>query len=301
MFKSKASMRIISLIAAVALWLYVMGEVDPETRTKINDIPVSFVNTEVLAEYGMAVAADEQMMISASISGKRSDVNEVKKNGLTAGIDVAEFELGENTGKISINVPDGIKVENASSTTVTVNVEEMVYEYKPVSVEFSNTESSSDSVADTTPWVMEYYPKEITVMGAESSVNKVVKLLGVVNAEDAVTNKDTSVEVELIPVNKKGKQIFNVSLYQDEADAVVRKLSVSTVKLILSAEEQEIDVDKLAVEDHIDIAGPKEILENIKAVNGTVSTYNGKVYIDTDLPENVFIMIGEDDGKIIWN
>ena len=55
MFENKSVLRIISLVAAVLLWFYVMGEVDPEKKAKINNIPVYFTNMDELAEEGLAV------------------------------------------------------------------------------------------------------------------------------------------------------------------------------------------------------------------------------------------------------
>lgn len=301
MFKSKTSMKVISLLVAIAIWLYVMGEVDPETRAKIGDIPVSFTNTEVLEGYGLAVACDEEITVSATISGKRSDVNEVKKNGLTAAVDVAECEKGENTERIVVNLPDGISLENISMGMLTVKVEELVYEYKPVAIEFSGTDTSSEPVENTVPWVLGYFPSEITVMGAESSVDKVDRLLGVIDSEETSTEKEKQVAVKLIPVNKKGREILNVSLYQDEAYATVKELTVATIGTDYVTEDENIDLDKLELPDKIRIAGSKDIIEDIKTIECIVSIKGSNVYVDEVLPENVFIMIGEDNGKIIWN
>ena len=301
MFKSKTSMKVISLLVAIAIWLYVMGEVDPETRAKIGDIPVSFTNTEVLEGYGLAVACDEQITVSATISGKRSDVNEAKKNGLTASVDVAECEQGENTEKITVNLPDGISLENMSTSTMTVKVEEMVYEYKPVDIEFSGVEVSGEAVENTVPWVLDRYPSEITVMGAKSSVDKIDRLLGVIDPEEASTEKEKQVAVKLVPVNKKGREILNVSLYQDEAYATIRELTVANVGVVYTAEDENTDIDKLELPDKIRIAGSKDVIDDIKTIECIVSIKGSNVYVDAELPENVFIMIGEDNGKIIWN
>jgi len=305
MFKSKSSMMVLSLLVAVAIWLYVMGEVDPETRVKISDIPVSFVNTEILADYGMAVAYDEPISISAVVSGKRSDVNEAKKNGLTASVDVAECTHGENTKKIVVNLPDGLNVENMSESTLTILAEDIVYEYKPVKIEFIGVDASSETVMETIPWVMDHSPENISVYGAKSSVAKVDRLLGAIDAAEAEKNEDNQVNVKLIPVNKKGREIMNVELYQSEAEAVVRELTVSAADLKLIAADKNTDINELGLDkepgERIRIVGSEDIVDDIKTIEGIVSVDEGKIYIDTDLPEDVFIMIGEDDGKIIWN
>ena len=79
MLKNKTVLKIVSLVIAIFLWIYVMGEVDPETKVKVYGIEVNYINTELLAENGLAVAEDEPVTINATIEGKRSDVNKAKK------------------------------------------------------------------------------------------------------------------------------------------------------------------------------------------------------------------------------
>lgn len=304
MFKidnKNTSLKIISLLAAIILWLYVMGEVDPDTRTKITNIPVNFIGTEELAGEGMAVAYDEQLAVSATISGRRSDVNEVKKNGLTASVDVTDCDLGENTRKIVVNLPVGLNLENVSESSLTFDVETLVYESKPVMIGFLQANSSGETIGETTPWVLATSPEVITVSGAESSVNKVKELVGTIEPGEAVRGESKWVDVPLAAVDSKGHQIFNVRLNSETAKAEIRELSVKTVELELTGEDGSIDPDEINVTDQIRIVGTKEAIKSISTVEGIVTEENGKVYIDTELPTNVFIMIGEENGKIIWN
>lgn len=96
MLKNKTVLKIVSLVIAIFLWIYVMGEVDPETKVKVYGIEVNYINTELLAENGLAVAEDEPVTINATIEGKRSDVNKAKKKGLTASVDVSRCKSGKN-------------------------------------------------------------------------------------------------------------------------------------------------------------------------------------------------------------
>ena len=80
MLENKNVLKIISLIIAILLWVYVMGEVIPDTE-KISDIEVTFVNTETLADEGLAVVHEQDLRVSAIVKGKRSVINEMKKNG----------------------------------------------------------------------------------------------------------------------------------------------------------------------------------------------------------------------------
>lgn len=306
MHKGNTMLKAVSLLTAIVLWLYVMGEVDPETRAKIGDIPVSLANTEVLAEYGLAAAYDEQLMISATVSGKRSDVNEVKKNGLTAYVDVSGCEKGTNEEKIVINLPSGVSLENSSQSTLKLDVENRDSKTVPVEIGFAEGDAAGDAVNNTVPWVLEQYPEEMTVTGAESIVAKVKLVEGTIPQDLAVCNKSKWVDVVLEPVNGKGRTLYGIELDYDNAEAEIQRLTQKEADLELTIDEEDetIDFDKIDVEvpDKVRIVGTKKAIADISKVEGTVTKdENGKINISVELPENIYLMIGENNGKIIWN
>lgn len=306
MHKGNTMLKAVSLLTAIVLWLYVMGEVDPETRAKIGDIPVSLTNTEVLADYGLAAAYDEQLMISATVSGKRSDVNEVKKNGLTAYVDVSECEKGTNEEKIVINLPSGVSLENSSQSTLKLDVENRDSKTVPVEISFAEGDAAGDAVNNTVPWVLDQYPEEMTVTGAESIVAKVKQVEGTIPQDLAVYNKSKWVDVVLEPVNGKGRTLYGIELDYDNAEAEIQRLTLKEADLELTIDEEDetTDFDKIDVEvpEKVRIVGTKKAIAEISKVEGTVTKdENGKINISVELPENIYLMIGENNGKIIWN
>lgn len=304
MHKGNTMLKVISLLIAVALWLYVMGEVDPETRVKIGDIPVFLTNTEVLADYGLAAAYDEQLTISATVSGKRSDVNEAKKNGLTAYVDVSECEMGTNEEKIVINLPAGVSLENSSQSTLVFDVENRVSETVPVEIGFTEVDVTNDTVSNTAPWILDQYPEEVTVTGAESTVAKVKIVTGNVSEEEAIKSKSKWVDVDLEAVNGKGRALYGIELDYDSAEVEIQMLTLKEVELQLTTEDgdETIDLNKIDAPDKVRIAGTESALESISGIEGIVTKdEDGRINISVDLPENIFLLIGENNGKIIWN
>ena len=48
MLKSKKFNIVLALIIAIALWAYVLGEVNPESTATVKNIPINFTNQESL-------------------------------------------------------------------------------------------------------------------------------------------------------------------------------------------------------------------------------------------------------------
>ena len=299
MFNSKNSLRIISLLAAVLLWLYVMGEVDPEMRTKINNVPVSLINTEQLASKGLAAVYEEPIMISVDIRGKRSNVNEAKKGKLIGYLDVSECEKGTNAVEISVELPEGVTLENMSVSMATLEVEKLVYQSKPVEVEFSESEPTNETV----PWVLGQDLEVVTVSGAKSSVEKVECVYGLIETEEVPEKKEKTLEVAIAPVDSEGVEIYGLELASESTEVKVKRLSAKAVKLELISEDGEaIEDDEPDVPSRIRIVGKKSAIKDIESVEGIVTELeNGSVNIKVELPADIYLMIGEENGKIIWN
>ena len=96
MLSKKPVLIILSIITAMFLWVYVTGNVDPDTKSKVSNITVNLVNTEELANQGLAVSNEDELTASTVITGKRSVVNKIKYNGIKATVDVGKAQKGEN-------------------------------------------------------------------------------------------------------------------------------------------------------------------------------------------------------------
>ena len=298
MLRNRTFLKILSLLIAVFLWIYVMGEVNPETKAKISNIEVSFINTEALADRDLAVVQKKLITVDASIKGRRSDVNETKNSGLTATVDVSDCEEGKNTGAIVINLPDGVSLESISEDSVEFQVEDRVEEEKPVEIEFLGN-GNGNSQSDLVPWVEAMQPDTVRVSGAESSVKKVSAVKGTIS-RTVVTENSRSVDVPLVAVTGKGDMVYALDLEAESAQVHVQLMSAKTVDINITPENiaEGLAVDKLRGGDSVRIVGTSETLAEIKELAATVDlkglTSEGKVELQIDLPEGVYLYDSED-------
>jgi len=291
MFRNKTAMKIISLLAAVCLWMYVVGEVDPETKGKVGDIPVHFINTEVLAENGLAVVNEEATTINVVLKGKRSDVNGIKKAGLEAYVDVTDCEAGSNTRNIQINIPDQVTMDNISAESLTFTVEKLASQEKPVEIDFYGNTGSNE----LTPYIIECNHEEIAVSGAESSVNKIKALRGQISLENVPEEESKWITVDLEPVNKNDNLIGGIELENTSVKARVQMLQIKTVKLQIIKEnlDTSVNVESMDVPENIVLAGPADIMEKIEKIEGIVDMSGVResdtLPVQLKLPESVYL------------
>ena len=80
MLQSKKANLILALVLAIAFWLYVIGEIDPETSKVYRGVPITIKNEHALKEHGLSVAGLDRQAIAVTVSGNRSNVYKLKKN-----------------------------------------------------------------------------------------------------------------------------------------------------------------------------------------------------------------------------
>lgn len=290
MLNNKTFLRIISLIIAVMLWVYVMGEINPETKEKINDIEVTFVNTQELADRGLAVVHDEDIMVNAVIKGKRSAVNDAKNTGISATVEVSDCSKGNNTEKIDFNLPEGVSLESADSETVSFKVEESAEEEVPVKIDFVGASEAGDSV----PWAYDTSPETVKIIGAKSSVKKVDCVKGTITG-NVVSGSAKTVDVDLIPVNKGGKELKGIMLESSKAQTTIRLMTLRDVDVNITAKNLEdgLEVESISGVDSIRLIGVSDVVKEINELEATVDLSGEKgeceKELKIELPENVYI------------
>ncbi len=115
MIQNKTMNLIISLLLSVALWIYVVGEVNPETTKKYDGIKIEFTNEESLAQNGLALLDPGVLTVDVTVEGKRSAVNGVKEEDIGVTADLTGRQKGKNSIHLEVKLPEGLKLKNISS------------------------------------------------------------------------------------------------------------------------------------------------------------------------------------------
>ena len=77
MLKNNRVAFILALIMAIALWAYVLGEVDPVRTITIRNIPIRFVDQSALTENGLVITGMDHEEVSVTFTAKRSLVTKI--------------------------------------------------------------------------------------------------------------------------------------------------------------------------------------------------------------------------------
>lgn len=291
MFNNKKINMLLSLIVAIALWAYVMGEVNPSQTQLVKGIPVQFENQKVLNERGLAVAVTGTTTIDLTVEGSRKVIADIGPDSFTATADVSECIEGDNILEVDVDTSKEVSRVTDSTITIHVNVEKIVSEKKTIKAEYTgeepiDTELEFDIVSD----------ESVTVTGAESLVEAVEYVRADISDMNLINNGQT-IEAKLVPVNNKGIEIHNITLSAENAEVTISELATKKVKLNVDVTGKPAAgylIDGINVPDSVIIKGRQSDLDRISGVTANTIDVSGlnsttKIELEIPLPEGVSI------------
>lgn len=302
MLNNKPVLIILSLAISLSLWLYVTGQVDPETKAKVNDVPVTIMNEEQLAVQDLAVVQDDALVTGVTLQGKRSYVNRAKKGGeIKAFVDVSDAKEGVNELGLEFETPTGVTIEGAPEAVVSVTVEERVSKEVPVKITFSG-----GGEGELIPWATEVYPDTITASGAKSSVDALECAVAGIEAAD-VTETAKNVEAEIGGRSTEGLAVRGLDFSRDSVMATVMLLDTAEVGVEYEATglRAGFETDGITGPQKVRIVGATDTLADLGKVTAKVDLSDvedaGVVEraIEFELPYGVYLYEDiKDNAKI---
>ena len=212
MFNNKIANVILAFIISIGLWCYVVYAVNPVQKETFRDIPVQFVNEDVLNERGLAIANDTDITVDATVEGSRKVLAAMDSGSFTATADVSQCIAGTNSVAVDIRVNKNASLASDSTVTVQINVEQLVTESRAVKVKYTGEAGSSREVeADLTG------DKAVNISGAESLVAKVAYVAADVDISK-IESTDQIMTAKLEPVDRSDNTVDNITLSQDTAE-----------------------------------------------------------------------------------
>lgn len=238
---------ILSVVLAVILWAYVIGEVNPETEKTLEGVPLNIVGEKTLEAQGLVVITEFDDSVTAVIKGRRSEIYGMTANRLSARIDVSDCVEGENQVSVRVTAPSNVEEAAAKDGDLVVVVDRLVNEKKPVEVVISG-ELREGSEIDITSVSLE----SVGVSGPSTYVEKVDSVVGVLKVKDG--QQDYSQEVSLIAVDKDGKAVKGVELDEPEVNVQAVKTLVKAFDVKVMYTGSPAEGISLEMPDSVDIS-----------------------------------------------
>ncbi len=279
--------KIVSIIFALVLWLYVMGEVNPESVISLTDVKVKLLNEDTLKQSGLVIVGDKDFSVNVKIRGRRNDLYRIRSEDILATADLRGYQKGEINVPVNINAPPYVSVEEVSPKYIRITLDQIVARKKPVVVQTSGKAAEGFEPGEAT-----VFPDEVIVEGAEVLVNKVMKVVANVSVKGQIGQ--IAERVPLQPVDKDGKKVSGVSLRTKWAEIVLPMHRVKEVPISVSLKgtpKENFKVVRVeANPERILLKGSEEQLAGIKEVKTTDIQLDG---LDKSITKTVQLLLPE--------
>ncbi|WP_297130325.1 CdaR family protein [Terrisporobacter sp.] len=257
--KKNTRIKLISLLSAIVLWMYVMAIVDPEDTKLFESVPVSLTNIEELSDEDLIVYPENDLVADIYIRGKLSYLQKLSKEDIHIYGSINNPIEGRNYLYLKVNTTKQVSYEFKSDFIV-VRLEKVVNEEKDI-----KSDVTGDYSEDVDTVVLQQ--STVNISGARVLVEEVNHVKAVIDVNSNVNNKFTQ-KVKLIPVNKSGKEVKGVTLDSKNISAEITLLEEKEVPINIQSdgnlnEEKAYEINP----ETIIIKGKKEILDNINYIN----------------------------------
>jgi YbbR domain-containing protein len=287
-FKNNTKIKLISLLSALLLWLYVMAVVDPEETKLFEEVPIVISNMDDLKEKNLVIYPDIELTTDISISGKLSNIQKIKKENIHVYGQINNPIEGKNDIYLKANTSERVTHEFKNNIII-VNLEKVVSEERSIEIQ---AEGKSKENIDTVS--IDKGQSSIDISGPRVLVNQVQKIIGILDV-GSKTN-DFSTQISLTPIDEDGNEVEGVELQQTSVIVSATLLKEKDVPIKIKFAEQSNSETNLKdytlSKDSISVKGKREIIDKLEYIETQVVnikdiTKNASKDIYLNIPEGV--------------
>lgn len=288
MLKNNFKIKLLSLIFAFFMWIFVMAEVDPIINRTIENVAVTSIsNQSEIEELGLVISPESSITTQVSVRGRRSLVNSYVAKGPVIMGTIRNPQLGLNQIELAIQARDNVEL--------TIN---------PIRTEIALEEIASTRISITTRLLGEtaegydansvvVNPDSTLVEGPASLVGQVSEIIATIDVSGA--NKDFTQNVKLNAIDIRGNEVKDVKLQVRYVEAAVsiHKKKVVPIELLIVDGDEELKLTNYYIDPkEIQIKGEESIINEITSIKTQPLTVEqlseaGDLIVNLNLPKGI--------------
>lgn len=257
--KNNSKIKIISLLSAMVLWMYVMAIVDPEETKLFENIPVTITNKNELNERDLVIYPEQDLTTNIYVTGKLSNLKKVTKDDINVYGQINNPLEGNNEIYLKVSTSQRVNYDFKNPVMI-VTLEKIISEDKSIKVDI--TGSGKNNVDNI---MLQDNIDKVSISGPRSLVNKVKRVVGTVKVSGELNDFSQSIKLE--PVDANGKVVEGVELEKDSVNVNIILLAQKTVPIILKlSDNSESGVNYTMSQNTVTIKGKKDIVDSINDI-----------------------------------
>ena len=221
-FLHNLTSKIVALIAACVLWVFVMNDQNPPTESGFS-VPLTLLNPP--AETRVEQSTES---VRIKLRAPRSVLAAVNTDEIHAFVDLGGLEPGTHPLHVQTVIPQGTEVVSVLPETVTFTIDPIVQKRMSLRLVRIGAPPPGLTVSGIEPDT-----RMVTIVGPQSVIKTVSEVVGTVPIP-STANADLDIDVSLTPVDEDGEHV--------EGIRVVPKVISAHVSFARSLSRKVVDV-----------------------------------------------------------
>ncbi len=277
------SLKILSLILAIVLWVYVSDEINPSAEQVVNRVPVE---VRGLASGKILLAGPGT--VDVRVQGARQKVQQVGARAVTAYIDLSKVGNGLHRVPVRVKVPEGLTVVDVSPKEIEVRIEKVAEKEVPVVLEKNGKTARGYRMLEPV-----FDPARVILKGPQSILDKIKKAVVKVSFNNTTDGFHGNMPVQVVDEKGSLLDINQVKIFPEKVDVFVPVVldlpnKVVPVRPVIVGQPATGYIVSNIVPElaNISIFGPRESVRLVKEVVTAaidISGANGDVYKEVAL------------------
>ena len=232
-YNSKAFWMIVSLLASLAIWVYVTSVETDESKTTFRGVKVELVGEDILRDSKKLVVTDmDTSTVTVEVVGPRRIIGSLSSDQLVAQVDVSKLSRAAYTSQqYTIVYPDGTDTSKLSEnrrTPETINFMVSAQTSKSIQVRGSFDGSLAEGYTAEMPV---FEPSTITITGSEAYLKDVEYAWVTFSKENVDSTYSVETGFTLMDANNEPCSTTGISFSTDVVTATLPLLTLKEVNL----------------------------------------------------------------------
>jgi YbbR domain-containing protein len=298
--RNNMSIKLISILVAVLLWMYVISEQNPYIIHIYRDVPVKLNNLDTA---NFALKEEEAgFKVSVRVRGRRATISELTKSEIKAEVNLRGRMEGENLIPVTVTVPDNVELLDINPPEIMVTLETIIEKQVPIVVRLTGTPAGGFAAMDPSA-----KPGEAVLKGARSVVESVKSAF--VSVDISGKNRDVKGNFPLRVVDEKNGEVKNITFRPETVDVtvpIVKKADVEVIPKITGSPAGGYAVSDITVVPlTLSVTGEDEVVESLnelytEGLDITGLSQDIQKEVKVILPEGVRPVRGEKDTVTVF-
>lgn len=271
------SIKLLSLLLAFVLWVYVSNEQNPVREKVLN---VNLENTGLAQNFLITGGMPESVRVR--VQGNRNQLANLAPADFRAVVNIPEGKTGEMVLPVQVTSPSGLRVAQVSPEEVRITVDRLVDRQIAVAVSLRGTPAQGYTALAPVS-----QPATVIIRGPSRVVNEINQATVVVDIQSAAKDVEQTLPVNVGP--------FNVSFSPSSVRVVVPIVSAATSRAVpvlpqlTGTPAQGFTVKRSYSEPAtVQLSGPAEVLGGISNISTEPVNIQG---IDKDLSKDAGLVV----------